>query len=253
MDTVSLLRSFPHALDHRQQLAFSTLSHLLETSVSQQAFQHAFMQQHSGKGDDELSIADRSAMLSSLWATVSTLYFIDKVCRCDPDMLLKVYGHSALPTLAPPVANLRNARDHIAQRIGNFSRSTNLPPINGLVRWTFNPRIERDEFVIGVQVFTVDPMLKGFSVTTGEGIDIRSAEYDNLALYAFDDCLHVSRAHEELLVFSNNLGKQLVEAVEVAEQAGAPKKTTLSEAEQRPFCVVMEGRSRITPIGERRS
>lgn len=92
MNAISLLRFFPYVLEHKQEIAFMTLSHLLEGSLSQKAFQHRFMRDYSGKGDEELSVTERNEMLASLWATVSTLYFIDRVCRCEPTMLGFVYG-----------------------------------------------------------------------------------------------------------------------------------------------------------------
>lgn len=72
------------------------------------------MEEHSGKGDEELSITERNDMLASLWATVSTLYFIEKVCRCEPFILGFVYEKSNLLKFVPSVSNLRNAKDHIA-------------------------------------------------------------------------------------------------------------------------------------------
>ncbi|KNX43270.1 hypothetical protein ROTO_00590 [Roseovarius tolerans] len=242
MYTISLLRSFPYVLNHKQQIAFSTLSHLLDHVLSQDYFQRKFMQEHSGKGDEELSITERNEMLASLWATVSTLYFIEKVCRCEPDMLGFAYEKSNLPNFVPSVSNLRNAKDHIAQRIENFANSQYLSPINGLVRWTFNPRVEGEEVVISLQIFTVDPMLKSFKIPTADGIDVNTKPFDHLALFAFGDCLQVSRAHEALQGFLQLLTEQLAFALKKAEADSATKKTELSEAEQRPFCVVGEGR-----------
>lgn len=242
MDTISLLRSFPYVLDHKQQIAFSTLSHLLEHAFSQGSFQRKFMEEHSGKGDEELTINERNEMLASLWATVSTLYFIEKVCRCEPNMLGFVYEKSYLPNFIQSVSNLRNAKDHIAQRIENFANTQKLYPINGLVRWTFNPRIEGEELAISLQIFTVDPMLKMFEIPTAEGIDGTTKAFDHLALFAFGDCLQVSRAHEALQGFFQLLTEQLALSLKKAEADSAPKKSELSEAEQRPFCVVGEGR-----------
>jgi hypothetical protein len=245
MDINSLLRSFPYVLDHKQTIAFSTLSYLLEQASSQRSFQKKFMKEHSGKGDEELSITERNEMLASLWATVSTLYFIEKVCRAEPHMLGFTYEKSRLPDFVKSVANLRNAKDHLAQRIGNFANSQSLPPINGLVRWAFNPRFEAAEFVISVQIFTVDPMLKGFKIPSAEGIDGPTRSFDHLALFAFDDCLHVSQAQDALEDFIQLLSEQLAVSIKKAECNGAAKKNELSEAEQRPFCVVVEGRSPI--------
>lgn len=149
---------------------------------------------------------------------------------------------SDLPDFAQTVANLRNAKDHIAQRIRNFANSKNMPPINVLVRWTFNPRIEAEEFVISVQVFTVDPTLKEFTIPTADGIGGNARAFDHLALFAFDDCLQVSRAYDVLEGFIVRLNENLTASIVQAECDGAPKKTELSEAEQRPFCVVIEGR-----------
>lgn len=245
MNTIPLLRSFPNALDHKQTMAFSALSHLLESALSQMSFQNKFMQEHSGKGDDELSVSERNEMLGSLWSTVSTLYFIDKVCNCEPNMLGFVYEKSNLPLFVQSVADLRNAKDHLAQRIGNFSKRKDLLPINGLVRWTFNPRVEAEEFVFNIQIFSVDPMLKAFTVSTADGIHSTTKAFDHLTLFAFDDCLHVSRAHDALQGFIQGLGETLAASIPEADGHGAPKKTDLSEAEQRPFCVVIEGRRTI--------
>lgn len=91
MDTIDLLRSFPYGVCHKQQIAFSTLAHLLENLIVQSSFQRGFMQKHSGKSDSDLSIAQRSKMLTSLWATVSTLYYVDKICKAETELLGKVY------------------------------------------------------------------------------------------------------------------------------------------------------------------
>lgn len=187
------------------------------------------MEEHSGKGDEELSITERNDMLASLWATVSTLYFIEKVCRCEPFILGFVYEKSNLLKFVPSVSNLRNAKDHIAQRIENFANSQNLSPINGLVRWTFNPRVEGKELAISLQIFTVDPMLKAFKIPTAEGIDEATKAFDHLALFAFDDCLQVSRAQEALQGFLQLLTEQLALSLKQAEADSAPKKTELRD------------------------
>lgn len=85
-------------------------------------------------------------------------------------------------------------------------------------------------------------MLKAFKIPTAEGIDEATKAFDHLALFAFDDCLQVSRAQEALQGFLQLLTEQLALSLKKAEAASAPKKTELSEAEQRPFCVVGEGR-----------
>jgi hypothetical protein len=134
-------------MHHKKQIAFSTLAHLLEGLFAESAFRKGFMQEHSGKGDADLSVAQRSEMLTSIWATVSMLYYVDKVCRSEPGALNEVYGRSGLSVFTEAAAKLRNARDHIGQRIGNMARRKSLLPINGLVRWSFNPRAEGPEFV----------------------------------------------------------------------------------------------------------
>ncbi|WP_371038218.1 hypothetical protein [Rhodosalinus sp. FB01] len=245
MGTISFLRFFPYALDHKQTIAFSALSHLLESAFSQMSFQKKFMQKHSGKGDEELSVSERSEMLDSLWATVSTLYFIEKVCNSEPNMLSPVYEDSNLPIFARSAAELRNAKDHLAQRIGNYSKRKDFLPINGLVRWTFSPRVEAEEFIFNIQLFSVDPILKPFKIAAADDINGITRAFDHLTLYAFDGCLHVSRVHDALEGFIRILDENLAASIPQADSGGAPKKTDLSEAEQRPFCVVIEGRTTI--------
>ena len=129
------------------------------------------MQEHSGKVNEQLSIDERNSFFTSLWATVSNLYFIHKTCMCEPELLSIIYLRSDLPKYGKNVANLRNKKDHLAQQIKNLAETKTLPPINGLVRWTFNPHYEAKDFVFNIQVFTIDPMLKGFRVPIPEGIE----------------------------------------------------------------------------------
>ena len=85
-------------------------------------------------------------------------------------------------------------------------------------------------------------MLKAFSIPLAEGVDQRDLAFGNLALFAFDTSLQVSKAYPSLEEFKANLSDTL------AVEAGLPaskfvKITELSEAEQRPFYVQMEARA----------
>lgn len=203
------------------------------------------MQKHSGKSDSDLSIAQRSKMLTSLWATVSTLYYVDKICKAETELLGKVYRRSGLQIFAEAAANLRNARDHIGQRVANIASRKSLPPINGVVRWTFNPRVEGQEYVFNIQLFTIDPMLKRFSIPSAEGIDKKiTKNVDHLALFAFDGCLQVSRAEEALTNFLEKLGAALTAAISDVGKLSAPKGTEMSGGQYRPFCAIIEARGR---------
>ena len=133
----------------------------------------------------------------------------------------------------------------MAQQIKNLAETKTLPPINGLVRWTFNPHYEAKDFVFNTQVFTIDPMLKGFRAPIPEGIEGKFEPFDHLALFAFNDSLQISQAQRALKEFHKLLADQLEISIANSKRDGAPSKTELSEAEQKPFCVVMEGRQPI--------
>lgn len=244
MELISFLRTPPHVVSHKQRIVFSTLAHLLEGVSSQREFQREFMKDNSGKSEHELSVSLRSGMFSSMWSTVSALYFLDKICRTEKALLKSIYLASSVPGFAKTASKLRNARDHISSNIRNLSTAKKMWPVNGLVRWSYELRKEDQDLVAYFQVITIDPMLKACRIPLADGIDQRDLAFGNLALFAFDTCLQVSKAYASLEDFEASLSEKLAIEAKLAEGQFV-ESTVLSEAEQRPWCFQMEARARL--------
>ncbi|MDW4499717.1 hypothetical protein R5H30_17110 [Sulfitobacter sp. D35] len=184
MDLIETLRYFPLHIDHGQQAAFSTLAHLLESFQTEVRAQQRLMENHSGKSEGDFRICDRSEVIRSIWSSITLIHQIGKLSRSEKHFLNPIYQSSKFRSIAEHATKLRDQRDHIHNNLGNLRKKKVLIPLNGVITWTFAPQVEQEKLKVKIQAFSIDPILKKFSVDILGSFEEIKYPFDNLTIFA---------------------------------------------------------------------